>query len=119
MSLTPRERQEIAQANASGRKPVVFVHGLWMLASSWAPWRAFFEENGYATIVPGWPDDPETVAEARANPEVFAGKSVKQVTDHMAEAIGALGQPLGRPRPLLRRPDHPTVGRARPGPQAA
>ena len=93
MSLTPRERQEIAQANASGRKPVVFVHGLWMLASSWQPWRAFFEENGYATLAPGWPDDPETVAQARANPRVFAGKSVKQVTDHMAEAIGALSRP--------------------------
>ena len=93
MSLTPREQQEIAQANASGLKPVVFVHGLWMLASSWQPWRAFFEENGYATLAPGWPDDPETVAPARANPKVFAGKSVKQVTDHMAEVIGALSRP--------------------------
>ena len=93
MSLTPREQQEIAQANASDLKPVVFVHGLWMLASSWQPWRAFFEENGYATLAPGWPDDPETVAQARANPQVFAGKSVKQVTDHMAEAIDALSQP--------------------------
>ncbi len=92
MSLTPRERQEIAQANASGLKPVVFVHGLWMLASSWAPWRAFFEENGYATLAPGWPDDPETVDQARADPRVFAGKSVKQVTDHMAEAVNGLSQ---------------------------
>jgi non-heme chloroperoxidase len=64
-----------------------------MLASSWAPWRAFFEENGYATLAPGWPDDPETVDQARANPQVFARKSVKQVTDHMAEAIGRLSQP--------------------------
>jgi non-heme chloroperoxidase len=93
MSLTSRERQEIAQANASGLKPVVFVHGLWMLASSWQPWRGFFEENGYATLAPGWPDDPETVDEARADPQVFARKSVKQVTDHMAEAIGALSLP--------------------------
>ena len=93
MSLTSRERQEIAQANTTGLRPVVFVHGLWMLASSWAPWRAFFEENGYATLAPGWPDDPETVDQARANPQVFARKSVKQVTDHMAEAIGRLSQP--------------------------
>jgi non-heme chloroperoxidase len=93
MSLTSREQLEIAQANASGLKPVVFVHGLWMLASSWSPWRSFFEENGYATLAPGWPDDPETVAEARADPQVFARKSVKQVTDHMAEAIDGLGQP--------------------------
>lgn len=90
MSLTINETQEIEQANASGLQPVVFVHGLWMLASSWQPWRSFFEENGYATVAPGWPDDPGTVAEARAHPEVFAGKSVGQVTDHFAEAIAAL-----------------------------
>ena len=93
MILTPREIREITQANASGLKPVVFVHGLWMLASSWAPWRAFFEQNGYATLAPGWPDDPETVDQARADPQVFARKSVKQVTDHMAEAIRGLSQP--------------------------
>jgi non-heme chloroperoxidase len=90
MSLTTRETQEIGRANASGRNPVVFVHGLWMLAASWQPWRSFFEDNGYATVAPGWPDDPETIAQARANPEVFAGKSIRQVTDHMAEVISAL-----------------------------
>jgi non-heme chloroperoxidase len=90
MSLTTRETQEIGRANASGRHPVVFVHGLWMLAASWQPWRSFFEDNGYATVAPGWPDDPETIAQARANPEVFAGKSIRQVTDHMAEVISAL-----------------------------
>ena len=92
MSLNAREQQEIDRANASGLKPVVFVHGLWMLASSWQPWRAFFEENGYTTLAPGWPDDPDTVAEARANPDTFAGKSVGQVADHMAEAITGLRQ---------------------------
>ncbi|MEY9964385.1 non-heme chloroperoxidase [Streptacidiphilus sp. MAP12-16] len=92
MSLGAREQQEIDKANASGLKPVVFVHGLWMLASSWQPWRSLFEENGYSTLAPAWPDDPETVAEARAHPEVFAGKRVKQVTDHMAEAITGLDQ---------------------------
>ncbi|MEY9841572.1 alpha/beta hydrolase [Streptacidiphilus sp. EB103A] len=92
MSLSAREQQEIDKANTSGLKPVVFVHGLWMLASSWQPWRALFEENGYSTLAPAWPDDPETVAEARAHPEVFAGKRVKQVTDHMAEAIAQLDQ---------------------------
>lgn len=90
MSLTTRETQEIGRANASGRNPVVFVHGLWMLAASWQPWRSFFEDNGYATVAPGWPDDPETITQARANPEVFAGKSIRQVTDHMAEVISAL-----------------------------
>jgi non-heme chloroperoxidase len=90
VSLTISETREVGQANASGLQPVVFVHGLWMLASSWQPWQSFFEENGYTTVAPGWPDDPGTVAEARANPEVFAGKRVGQVTEHMAEVIAAL-----------------------------
>ena len=90
MSLTRCEMQETGRANDSGLQPVVFVHGLWMLASSWQPWRSLFEDNGYATVAPGWPDDPQTIAQARANPEVFAGKSIRQVTDHMAEVISAL-----------------------------
>jgi pimeloyl-ACP methyl ester carboxylesterase len=90
VSLTISEAQETGRANDSGLQPVVFVHGLWMLASSWQPWRSFFEDNGYATVAPGWPDDPQTIAQARANPEVFAGKSIRQVTDHMAEVISAL-----------------------------
>jgi non-heme chloroperoxidase len=89
-TLTPRERDEIAAANESGRPPVVFVHGLWLLAGSWDPWRRHFEEAGYATLAPGWPDDPDTVQDARARPQAFAGKSIKAVTDHYAAAIGEL-----------------------------
>jgi pimeloyl-ACP methyl ester carboxylesterase len=92
MPLTTAERDEIDAANASGRIPVVFVHGLWLLSSSWQPWRALFEEQGFATLAPGWPDDPETVEQAKADPDVFAGKMVRQVTDHYAEAIDALDQ---------------------------
>jgi pimeloyl-ACP methyl ester carboxylesterase len=93
MALTQRERREVEAANASGRQTVVFVHGLWMLASSWQAWRELFEASGYATVAAGWPDDPETVDEARKRPELFAGKTVKDVTDHCAELIGALEQP--------------------------
>jgi len=82
--------ERIEQVNASGRPPVVFVHGLWLLPSSWDRWAAVFEEAGYAALTPGWPDDPETVEEANAHPEVFAGKSVGQVADHFAEIIGKL-----------------------------
>src|SRR5438128_10785344 len=77
---------QVAQANASGRTPVVFVHGLWLLPSSWDRWAAVFEEAGYVALTPGWPDDPETVAEARAHPEVFAGKGIGEIADH-EEAI--------------------------------
>src|SRR5256712_4853057 len=81
---------EIERANATGLTPVVFIHGLWLLPSSWDRWAAVFEEAGYTTVKPGWPDDPETVAEAKAHPEVFAHKSVGQVAEHYAEAIGGL-----------------------------
>ncbi len=89
-SLTAHEIEQVERANATGKTPVVFIHGLWLLPSSWDRWRTAFEEAGYATVAPGWPDDPETVAEAKANPEVFAHKSIGQVADHMAAAVAAL-----------------------------
>jgi non-heme chloroperoxidase len=88
--ITEWERDEIARANASGLTPVVFVHGLWLLSSSWAPWRELFEGSGYTTLAPGWPDDPRSVDEARENPDVFAHKMVQQVTDHYLAAIAEL-----------------------------
>ena len=89
-TITERELAQCAAANASGRTPVVFIHGLWLLPSSWDRWAAVFEEAGDAPLTPGWPDDPETVAEAKAHPEVFADKTVGQVADHFAEVIGRL-----------------------------
>jgi non-heme chloroperoxidase len=89
-TITERETQQIAKANASGRTPVVFIHGLWLLPSSWARWAEAFEEAGYAPLTPSWPDDPDTVEEARANPDVFAKKTVGQVADHVGEVIGEL-----------------------------
>ncbi len=81
---------EIERANATGRTPIIFIHGLWLLSSSWDRWAAVFEEAGYTTVKPGWPDDPATVAEARAHPEAFARKSVGQVAEHYTRAIGQL-----------------------------
>jgi pimeloyl-ACP methyl ester carboxylesterase len=89
-AISPREQREIARTNQSGAEPVVFVHGLWLLASSWDRWRKLFEDGGYMTLAPSWPDDPETVEEARQHPEVFANKRVEQVTDHFAEVIRQL-----------------------------
>ena len=60
--------EQVSQANDSGRVPVVFIHGLWLLPSSWDRWAAMFAEAGYAPVSPGWPDDPDTVAEANASP---------------------------------------------------
>ncbi len=84
------ETEQVTRANESGKQPVVFVHGLWLLASSWDRWAEVFEEAGYVTVAADWPDDPETVAEADAHPEVFAHKSIGQIADHVAAVIGSL-----------------------------
>jgi non-heme chloroperoxidase len=89
-TITEHELAQCEQANQSGRTPVVFVHGLWLLPSSWDRWAKLFEDTGYATLTPGWPDDPETVQEAAEHPEVFAGKSIEQVADHFETIIGGL-----------------------------
>jgi non-heme chloroperoxidase len=89
-TISEHEAAQIARANESGRTPVVFVHGLWLLPSSWDRWSEVFEEAGYIAVAAGWPDDPDTVEEAKAHPEVFAGKSVGDVADH----VGALVQKL-------------------------
>jgi non-heme chloroperoxidase len=90
MTITEHELQQCERANETGRQPVVFVHGLWLLPSSWDRWATVFEDNGYAALTPGWPDDPDTVEEAKAHPEVFAGKSIGQVADHFEEIIRGL-----------------------------
>jgi hypothetical protein len=86
-SISERENREIEAANVSGNTPVVFIHGLWLLPSSWDRWVQLFSEAGYAPLTPDWPDDPETVEEARANPDVLANKTLKQVADHTTEII--------------------------------
>ncbi len=90
MAISEREAQQVEKANASGRTPVVLIHGLWLLPSSWNNWVDFFEQEGYASVTPDWPDDPETVEEARANPDVLAKKTLKQIADHTEDVIRGL-----------------------------
>jgi non-heme chloroperoxidase len=90
MAITEKEQDQIEKANASGGTPVVFIHGLWLLPSSWDNWAGVFEEAGYPALTPVWPEDPETVEAARANPDVFAKKTIGQVAAHTEEVIGAL-----------------------------
>ena len=89
-SVTASESEQVQRANESGLQPVVFIHGLWLLPSSWDRWAAIFEEAGYTALSPGWPDDPDTVEEAKEHPDVFAGKTVGQVADHFGDVIGKL-----------------------------
>ena len=46
--ITDREERQIQPANASGRTPVVFIHGLWLLPTSWDNWVGLFEAAGFA-----------------------------------------------------------------------
>jgi pimeloyl-ACP methyl ester carboxylesterase len=85
-TITEHEAAQVQSANASGTTPVVFVHGLWLLPSSWDRWVRPFEDAGYEGVTPGWPDDPDTVAAAREHPEVFAGKGIREIADY-EEAI--------------------------------
>ncbi len=89
-TINDHETDEIIKANTSGLTPVVFVHGLWLLSSSWDRWAELFRSAGYATLQPGWPDDPETVEEANADPEVFARKTIGQIADHYDAIIRSL-----------------------------
>jgi non-heme chloroperoxidase len=70
--------------------PVVFVHGLWLHATSWGAWVDLFREAGYDPVAPGWPGDSSTVEETRSHPELVAGYGVDAVVDHYAELIGKL-----------------------------
>lgn len=77
------------------RTPVVFIHGLWLHASSWQPWQDLFAANGYDPIAPGWPGEPATVDAARANAGAVANLGIDAVTDHYKKEIGKLGaQPV-------------------------
>jgi pimeloyl-ACP methyl ester carboxylesterase len=88
--ITKLEADQVNTANTSGLEPVVFVHGLWLLPSSWDRWRTVFEEAGYATLAPGWPDDPNSVEEAKRNPEAMAHKTIGQIADHFNDVIKTL-----------------------------
>lgn len=72
------------------RTPVIFIHGLWLHATSWAPWLDLFRDAGYDPIAPGWPGEPETVQEARERPDAVANTSIDDATAHFAAVAAGL-----------------------------
>ena len=115
MAISEREAQQVETANASGNTPIVLIHGLWVLPSSWNNWVDYFEQEGYAALTPDWPDDPETVEVARAEPEILAKKTLKQVADHTQEVIDGLqkkpavmGHSTGQ-WPCIKASDKPSI----------
>jgi non-heme chloroperoxidase len=90
ISINDHEAADVARANAAGLQPVVFIHGLWLLQTSWDRWIEHFASAGYTALAPGWPDDPQTVEEANADPELLAHKTVGQVADHFEAVVRGL-----------------------------
>jgi pimeloyl-ACP methyl ester carboxylesterase len=70
--------------------PVIFIHGLWLHATSWTPWITLFRDAGYEPTAPGWPGDADTVAESRANPDRIADHGIDDVVEHYANIIDQL-----------------------------
>jgi pimeloyl-ACP methyl ester carboxylesterase len=75
-------------STATKTNPVIFIHGLWIHSSAWAPWLELFAEKGYAVSAPGWPGDGPTVAETRANPTALDDIGIATIVEHYAELIG-------------------------------
>ncbi|MFF4899495.1 alpha/beta hydrolase [Streptomyces sp. NPDC001068] len=73
--------------------PVYFIHGLWLHSASWQPWVDLFRQEGYEPSAPGWPGDPDTVADARTNPESIADHGIDDVVEHYAALIAELPAP--------------------------
>ena len=113
-TITEHEAGQIDRANKAGETPVVFVHGLWLLPSSWDRWAELFEKNGYTSLTPGWPDDPETVEEAEAHPEVFAKKVRRPGRRSLRGGHPWAEQEAGDRRPLVRRAACTDPGRSGP-----
>lgn len=75
------------------KKTIVFIHGLWIHASSWQPWMELFQQHGYKTLNPPWPGDSSTVDECRSNPQTIANRGVTEVADSYAKVIASLSEP--------------------------
>jgi len=77
-------------ANMDSRTHVLFIHGLWLHATSWANWSNLFQDAGYETAAPGWPGEPDTVGEARAHPDSMADHGIDDVVAHYTKIISGL-----------------------------
>jgi pimeloyl-ACP methyl ester carboxylesterase len=72
------------------RIPVLFIHGMWLHASSWNPWLTLFRNEGYAPVAPGWPGELDSVAAAREHPERVADKGIDDIAAHFRTLIEAM-----------------------------
>ena len=75
------------------KPPVLFIHGMWLHASSWGPWVAWFRDAGYEAIAPGWPNEADTVDDARAHPERVANQGIDDLVAHYTAIVDSLPSP--------------------------
>jgi len=90
VSVVDFEKQQVAAANATGLQPVVFIHSLWLLPSSWDRWAELFEDDGFSALTPGWPDDPQPTKQAISLSQPSARKTIGAVADHFGVIIRGL-----------------------------
>ena len=77
------------------RHPVVFIHGLWLHASSWGRWVELFATHGYAAVAPGWPGDELTVRATRRRSGALSGRGISEVMEHYTRiARGFAARPV-------------------------
>ena len=75
------------------RTPVVFIHGLWLHASSWQRWCDVFAKEGYEPLGPGWPGEAPTVEGTRSNPDAVANQSIDDIVGHFRQIVLDLPSP--------------------------
>src|SRR5215211_4845119 len=92
MRRRTQRREEDSVSDTAG-VPVVFVHGLWLHASSWDSWVGLFNDNGYHAVAPGWPGDSATAGETRGNTGALANRGIAEVTNHYSKIIADLPVP--------------------------
>ena len=75
--------------------PIMFLHGMWLHASSWQNWIDFFATEGFTASAPAWPGEHPTAAQSRAHPAGLAALSMDRLVIHYAKLIRDLpAQPI-------------------------
>jgi len=75
---------------SEARTPILFIHGLWLHASSWDPWIELFRQAGYEPVAPGWPGEGITVSAAREHPERVANKGLNELVSYFTAIANEL-----------------------------
>ncbi|MFC9351810.1 alpha/beta hydrolase [Arthrobacter sp. NPDC057013] len=74
----------------SAQQSVVFIHGLWLHASSWNPWLELFRARGYTASAPGWPGDADTVEGTRMNADALNDVGIEAIYRHYARQLAGM-----------------------------